>query len=99
MSSLITGAIFKLKIGFRQNNNITPRGYIMIINLKGNKMKTSTTYNVYVLDDSDDNFDICGEFQTLELAREYIKYQMVEDSKRLFNDKYAIYINVEMFLE
>jgi hypothetical protein len=62
-------------------------------------MKTSIIYNVYVLDDSDDTFDICGEFETLKLAREYIKYQMAEDAKRLFNDKYAIYINVETFLE
>jgi len=62
-------------------------------------MKTSIIYNVYVLDDDDNIFDICGGFNTITEAREYIKYLMVEDMKRLINDKYAIYIDIETFLE
>jgi hypothetical protein len=62
-------------------------------------MKTSVIYNVYVLDDGDNIFDDCGEFNTIIEAREYIKYQMAEDMKLLINDKYAIYINIETFLE
>jgi len=59
----------------------------------------TTIYNVYVLDNDDIPFDVCGEFNTLANAREYIKYQMAEDAKQLINDKYAIYINTEVFLE
>ena len=62
-------------------------------------MKTTIIYNVYVLDDSDNIFDVCGEFNTLTEAREYIKHQMAEDMKRLLNDKYATYINIETFVE
>ena len=62
-------------------------------------MKTTIIYNVYVLDDSDNIFDVCGEFNTLKEAREYIEYQETEDMKRLINDKYAISINIETFLE
>lgn len=62
-------------------------------------MKTTVIYNVYVLDDSDNIFDVCGEFNTLTEAREYIKYMEAEDMKRLINDKYAICVNIETFLE
>jgi len=62
-------------------------------------MKTTITYNLYVLDNDDNIFDICGNFNTLKEAQEYMKYQMAEDAKRLINDKYAIYINIETFLE
>jgi len=61
-------------------------------------MKTTIIYTVYVLDDQDP-FDVCGEFNTLKEAREYIKYQMAEDAKRLNDDKYAVSINIETFLE
>jgi len=63
------------------------------------KMKTTIIYNLYVLDDSDNIFDCCGEFYTLKEARDYIKYLEAEDIKRLINDKYAIYMNIETFLE
>ena len=63
------------------------------------KMKTTIIYNLYVLDDSDNIFDCCGEFYTLKEARDYIKYLEAEDMKRLINDKYAIYMNIETFLE
>jgi hypothetical protein len=60
---------------------------------------TTIYYNVYVLDNDNFPFDICGEFKTLAEARNYIKYQMAEDAEKLINDKYAIHINIETFLE
>lgn len=63
-------------------------------------METTTiVYNVYVLDDLDNIFDCCGAYPTLQEARDYIKYLEAEDMKCLINDKYAIYINLETFLE
>ena len=56
-------------------------------------------YLVYVLDDDDFCYDICGEFDTLEDAREYIKYSEAEDMKRLINDKYAIYFRSDIKIE
>lgn len=62
-------------------------------------METRTIYNVYALNDSYSIMDVCGEFNTLKAARDYIEYQKAEDIKHLINDKYAIYINIETFLE
>ena len=56
-------------------------------------------YVVYVLNDGDGIYDTCGEFDKLENAREYIKYQEAEDMKRLINDKYAIYLRTEVKIE
>lgn len=67
--------------------------------MKDTQMETAIIYNVYVLDDEDRRYDICGEFNTIKEAREYINSQMAEDAQQLINDKYAIYINVETFLE
>lgn len=56
-------------------------------------------YNVYVLDDNDEIFDLCGEFDTVELAREYIIKLKAQDARMLINDEYAIYKLTEERIE
>ena len=54
-------------------------------------------YIVYVLQDNDEIFDICGEFNTFAEADNYINnYLKIEDAKRLINDEYAIYLRTEV---
>ena len=60
---------------------------------------TTEQYVVYVLDDNDDIYDTCGEFNTLEDAREYRKYQEARRGRLLLNDKYAIYLRNEIKIE
>lgn len=54
---------------------------------------------VYVLSEDDSIFDCCGEFSTMAEAREYIKHLEKEDAALLINDKYAIFIRIEIKLE
>ena len=54
-------------------------------------------YVVYVLQDNGQIFDMCGEFNTLSEAEDYINnYLKIEDAKRLINDDYAIYLRTEV---
>ena len=57
-------------------------------------------YVVYVLDDNDNIFDICGDgFLNIIDARNYIEYLKKIDAERLINDKYAIYLKIEIKIE